>query len=423
MLLLPHSQQEAFNILAIGSNRERQPRLQLLHELRHGNICWLHPGNMPITLSVSLLSGRIASLEAEPDDCVGSLKRRAQTALTVGPGRLLDPSGVILNDATTLKKAKLLDGCHLTLQIWQARISSSTGEFAAILGDGCVATWGAPSAGKTAWGIDEADCRSEIPSGLRNVQHIQASRGAFAAILDDGSVVTLGQNFYGGDCTDVQDQLRNVKHIQATKQAFAAILGDGSVVTWGRVGYRAGNKTRKLKNVHKIQANHTTFAAILADGSVVTWGAEETDSSRVQSRLRDVRQIQANDQAFTAILGDGSVVTWGAHGGDSSAVQDQLRNVQQIQATSYAFAAILCDGTVVSWGSGLAGGNSEAVQHQLRNVQHIQATSGAFAAVLADGSVVTWQPERWWQQQGRARAAQGCAADPSQRWRICCHHG
>ena len=97
---------------------------------------------MSMTLSVSLLSGRTASLEAEPDDLLGSLKRRAQTALTVGVGQLLDPLGALLDDATTVKKAKLQNGCNLTLQICQVRIAGSQGQFAAILGDGSVATWG-----------------------------------------------------------------------------------------------------------------------------------------------------------------------------------------------------------------------------------------------------------------------------------------
>ena len=55
----------------------------------------------------------------------------------------------------------------------------------------------------------------------------------FAAILGDGCVVTWGGIAgSGGDSSSVQDQLKNVQQIQtAYFGAFAAILGDGSVVT------------------------------------------------------------------------------------------------------------------------------------------------------------------------------------------------
>ena len=66
------------------------------------------------------------------------------------------------------------------------------------------------------------------------MQQIQAAReGAFAAILADGSVVTWGDEYAGGDSSDVRDQLRGVQQIQATERAFAAILADGLVATWG----------------------------------------------------------------------------------------------------------------------------------------------------------------------------------------------
>ena len=63
---------------------------------------------------------------------------------------------------------------------------------------------------------------------------IRASRdGAFAALLGDGCVVTWGHADAGGDSSVVQGQLKNVQQIQASHGAFAAIVGDGSVVSWG----------------------------------------------------------------------------------------------------------------------------------------------------------------------------------------------
>ena len=69
---------------------------------------------------------------------------------------------------------------------------------------------------------------------LKNVQQIQASVGAFAAILGDGSVASWGAADAGGDSSAVQGQLKQVQQIRATRHgAFAAILNDGSVITWG----------------------------------------------------------------------------------------------------------------------------------------------------------------------------------------------
>ena len=71
---------------------------------------------------------------------------------------------------------------------------------------------------------------------LNHVQQIQATRCEFAAILADESVVTWGNPEYGLHFSAVQEQLRDVQQIQATSAAFTAISSDGSVVTWGEPG-------------------------------------------------------------------------------------------------------------------------------------------------------------------------------------------
>ena len=54
-----------------------------------------------------------------------------------------------------------------------------------------------------------------------NVPQIQASVTAFAAIVGDGSVATCGHPEFGYDSSSVQDQLQNVQQIQAS--IFAAL--------------------------------------------------------------------------------------------------------------------------------------------------------------------------------------------------------
>ena len=112
--------------------------------------------NMSTQVEVGLISGRKATAQASLDETVGTLKRRAQVALGVGTGRLLDSSGCVLEGCTLIKKSRVQKGDSLTL--------------------------------------------------LRNTVKIQASVGAFAATLGDGSVVTGGDAGFGGDSSAVQTQ-------------------------------------------------------------------------------------------------------------------------------------------------------------------------------------------------------------------------
>ncbi|CAE7941602.1 HERC1, partial [Symbiodinium sp. KB8] len=401
---------------------------------------------MSINVSVGLLSGETAKLEVCLNEEVERLKCRAETALGVGRGRLLDSSGSVLDTSVAVEDSTFRDGDVLTLHLSRVQVCSSAREFCAVLGDGSAVTCGeagssvqltdvrliqATAAGPAGsafaailgdgsvatWGDAEyGGDSSAVQAQLKNVLQIQATCSAFAAILGDGSIVTWGDAKNGGDSSAVQAQLKNVQQIQATRSAFAAVLGDGSVVTWGLTdmvvtvvmcsirsvvtwghcdyGGDSSVVQEQLYSVKHIQASQSAFAAILADQSVLTWGDEDCGgcSEPVKCQLKSVQQIQATRCAFAAILGDGRVVTWGnaGYGGDSGTVQDQLKNVQQIQATRYAFAAILGGGRVVTWGNACYGGDSGAVQDQLKNVQEIQANDCAFAAILGAGSVLTW---------------------------------
>ena len=179
---------------------------------------------MSITVEVGLLSGKTASVIAGLDEEVETLKRRAQVALGIKRGQLVDSSGSILDVCLPIRLSSVQDGDFLTVHLSKVQIQSSFAAFAATLGDASVVTWG-----DAGYGGDS----SAVQDQLKNVQQIHATGSAFAAILGDGSVVTWGDADYGGDSSAVQDQLKNVQHVQACERAFAAILGDGSIVTWG----------------------------------------------------------------------------------------------------------------------------------------------------------------------------------------------
>ena len=175
-----------------------------VHDRGEVHSCLFPISRMSIRLDVSLMSGRTVSVEADLDHSVHSLKRLAETALGVGRGQLMDSSGNVLPEQSTLKKAKLQSGDSLSLHLRRVQACSNFNAFAAILGNGCVVTWG-----DDRYGGDS----SAVQKQLRNVQAIQATDFAFAAILGNGSVVTWGFGGLGGDSSAVQEQLRNVQAI------------------------------------------------------------------------------------------------------------------------------------------------------------------------------------------------------------------
>ena len=68
---------------------------------------------MSVVVDVGLISSRTVSVEeAGLHEFVATLKRRAQTGLVVGKGRLLN-SGGLLDDELTVQQAKLETGPSL----------------------------------------------------------------------------------------------------------------------------------------------------------------------------------------------------------------------------------------------------------------------------------------------------------------------
>ena len=60
-----------------------------------------------LVVDVSLMSGKTVSVKTRLDEYVGMLKRRAQTALSVFKGRLLDSSGRLLDARQSVQEAEL----------------------------------------------------------------------------------------------------------------------------------------------------------------------------------------------------------------------------------------------------------------------------------------------------------------------------
>ena len=72
---------------------------------------------MSISVDIGLLSGKTNTLEVNLDEPVETLQRRAQMALGVGSGRLLNSSGSILNVCVPIRTAMVQHGGSLTLHV------------------------------------------------------------------------------------------------------------------------------------------------------------------------------------------------------------------------------------------------------------------------------------------------------------------
>ena len=100
------------------------------------------PSGDAITVEVGLLSGRTAAIHAGLDKEVETLKLRAQTALGVRSGRLLNSSGSALLGSAAIKNVGLQEGDVLTMHVQRVQVRGTRHAFVAVLGDGSVATWG-----------------------------------------------------------------------------------------------------------------------------------------------------------------------------------------------------------------------------------------------------------------------------------------
>ena len=68
-------------------------------------------------------------MQADLEEAVGTLKRRAETALEVGKGRLVDSSGGVLDVDAPIKRARLHDGDSLVLNISSVQVQATLGAF------------------------------------------------------------------------------------------------------------------------------------------------------------------------------------------------------------------------------------------------------------------------------------------------------
>ena len=130
-------------------------------------------------LQVALVSGKTADIAITTQTCLEVVKQLAEDALQTRKGTLRNSHGQLVDTRQTVAQAGLKPGDVLTLLVRQTRVAAAyrgRSSFSAILGDGCVVTWGHP---------DDGGDSGKVQERLKNVQHIQATERAFAAVLDN----------------------------------------------------------------------------------------------------------------------------------------------------------------------------------------------------------------------------------------------
>ncbi|CAK0789568.1 unnamed protein product [Prorocentrum cordatum] len=155
--------------------------------------CWFPTSGEPILERASL----------RLDDTVLRLRLMVQQAASGRIGALISPGHERLRWDARLGAAGLSDRDVVTaLREPPARLHATHWAFAALLGDGRVATWG-----DAGYGGDSSAVRHQLSGGVRS---IHATASAFAAVkdLDDGTTVTWGCPGDGGDSSAVQEQLK-----------------------------------------------------------------------------------------------------------------------------------------------------------------------------------------------------------------------
>ena len=154
---------------------------------------------VPVSLEVTLLSGKSVEITTDLDTKVEELQTQAQKALQAGRGLLLNSLGETLPAAASLKEVGLKPGDVLTLFLREISVVSSQHAFAILLGDRSVETWIDVVRGSSH--RSDMELALEVQSlsidgcfkgeGLSGVRNLQASSKAFAAILDTGQVAGL----------------------------------------------------------------------------------------------------------------------------------------------------------------------------------------------------------------------------------------
>ncbi|CAJ1330559.1 unnamed protein product [Effrenium voratum] len=366
-------------------------------------------------LSVGKLSGEVVPVQVDAEKSVAELARLVETLHAAPLLALVSSLGTLQNASRicdVLSSGDLVCAVHGS----EAKSDCFKQRHAfALLRHGAVAACGRRAKGGGA------------PT-LTEVVQLCATREAFAALRGDGGVATWGSKSCGGDSGRVANQLQEVRSLRSTDEAFVGLTASGAVVAWGDPlagGSAPSAVTSAEAQVAEVVSTRKAFAALRRDGTVVAWGDPQLggDASEVQHLLTEAVRLFASGGAFAALKADGALILWG------DVAIPRLSEVVDVATSEKAFCCLVAEGSVVVGPSGgtvsachptpepprlaAAKGAGEAfavlqgtrllnltpleVPEALEDMHFVElhSTSGAFCGLTGDGRLVAWgDPER-----------------------------
>ncbi len=241
--------------------------------------------------------------------------------------------------------------------------------FAALNGDGSIASWGDGRYGGTG-----------APSG-HDFTQVVAGPSAFAALRTDGSIAAWGDSTYGGAGFPTD---RGYQRIIPLGGAFVAFKENGDAVIWGQTPFFDG-VPNKIQGIVDIVTNSMAIAALKNDGSIMAWGDPSRGAAGFPT-TRDFSRIFSVEGGFIGLKKDGSVIQWGQQYSDFIPAPTDAGYVN-IESNGYAYVGLKANGQMTAWGLEDSGGIGAPAQTQIVKVYPI--TNG-FLALDRNGAIYVW---------------------------------
>jgi|GEM_PF-2749635 len=241
--------------------------------------------------------------------------------------------------------------------------------FAALNGDGSIASWGDGRYGGTG-----------APSG-HDFTQVVAGPSAFAALRTDGSIAAWGDSTYGGAGYPAD---RGYQRIMPLGGAFVAFKENGDAVIWGQTPFFDG-VPNKIQGIVDIVTNSMAIAVLKNDGSIMAWGDPSRGAAGFPT-THDFSRIFSVEGGFIGLKKDGSVIQWGQQYSDFIPAPTDAGYVN-IESNGYAYVGLKANGQMTAWGLEDSGGIGAPTQTQIVKVYPI--TNG-FLALDRNGAIYVW---------------------------------
>ncbi len=331
------------------------------------------------------LTARAETVRVGEERTIGIVEENAQGQAVV------DEEGTVWywgnnypNNKNTRHRSRILENV--------VSVSTSGGDYAAILADGSLWTWGWNDRGELGNGELLREWEPTPRKILEDTAAVLMCANNAFAIQNDGSLWAWGDNSHNREglvgCGSEEEMilspvkiLEDVVAVSCETYTALALKQDGTLWAWGCGSYGAlGNGTETdicrspvkiMDGVVDMEADHLSAAALRADGTLWGWGlnyysrfGDDKDASILLPRklAEDVASFSLSTGTLAAIKTDGSLWMSGdnrnAQIAQSGAVKTSgtlikvMDDVKRVRTDMQFTYALKTDGTLWAWGFG-----------------------------------------------------------------------